>query len=163
MCRTEIPYIPSFLAYREAPILVVLLDVLKRECGEFMPELVVLDGNGIWHPRFSGVASHFSILTGVPCIGVAKKILAVSSLSRDQVLAAMSHEKGSMVDFKVDGRVIGTGFNSTGCINSAMYISVGNGISLETAKAFIREVTIHKVVEPVRCADLVSRRILRAI
>lgn len=163
MCRTDIPYLAGYLAYREAPILMAVLDLLRNECSQILPELIVCDGNGIWHPRWCGVASHFSLISGIPCIGVAKKILAVSALSREDVIRDMPVERGGMHDFVVDGRLIGTGFNSTGSVKSSMYISVGSGISLETTKLFIREVTKHKVVEPVRCADLVSRRILRTI
>jgi len=68
--ETNFPYKPGFLGFKEVPALLKVWDLIPDK-----PDVVVLDGNGILHPRRMGVASHFGILSNQPTIGCAKKIL----------------------------------------------------------------------------------------
>ncbi|KIO30865.1 hypothetical protein M407DRAFT_222543 [Tulasnella calospora MUT 4182] len=71
------PYIPSFLAYREAPTYLSLLEKLRTKLqqdgkeNEF-PQLLVVDGNGRLHVREAGSACAVGVRSGLPTIGVAK-------------------------------------------------------------------------------------------
>lgn len=64
------PYVPGFLAFREVP---PLLDAWEQL--PIKPDILVVDGHGIAHPRRMGIASHFGVLTNQPTIGSAKKKL----------------------------------------------------------------------------------------
>ncbi|MDR6567791.1 deoxyribonuclease V [Chitinophaga ginsengisegetis] len=64
------PYVPGFLAFREVP---ALLDAWAQL--PVKPDILVVDGHGIAHPRRMGIASHFGVLTQQPSIGSAKKKL----------------------------------------------------------------------------------------
>lgn len=68
--EVEVPYIPGFLSFREVPALLKAWQLL-----EIKPDVVMLDGHGILHPRRLGVASHFGLIAGVPTLGCAKKPL----------------------------------------------------------------------------------------
>ena len=68
---TSMPYVPGLLSFRELPALLAALAMLTRT-----PDLVFVDGQGIAHPRRLGIAAHFGVVTGLPSLGVAKRVLA---------------------------------------------------------------------------------------
>lgn len=51
MVKLTSPYVPGFLAFREAGFLVEKIEKLRREKPEIMPQAVLVDGNGILHPK----------------------------------------------------------------------------------------------------------------
>jgi len=51
MVKMTLPYVPGFLAFREAGFLVEKIERLRREKPEIMPQAVLVDGNGILHPK----------------------------------------------------------------------------------------------------------------
>ncbi|MCW3465636.1 deoxyribonuclease V [Chitinophaga nivalis] len=68
--EVHFPYVPGFLAFREVP---ALLDAWQQL--PVKPDILVVDGHGIAHPRQMGIATHFGVLTNQPTIGSAKKKL----------------------------------------------------------------------------------------
>ncbi|XP_036053498.1 endonuclease V isoform X4 [Onychomys torridus] len=83
MVRLKAPYVSGFLAFREVPFLVELVQRLQEKEPGFMPQVLLVDGNGVLHQRGFGVACHLGVLTDVPCIGVAKKLLQVDGLENN--------------------------------------------------------------------------------
>lgn len=67
---TRMPYVPGLLSFREIPAALVALERLAT-----LPDLLMVDGHGIAHPRRLGVATHLGLACGLPTIGVAKKRL----------------------------------------------------------------------------------------
>ena len=63
---TGFPYVPGFLSFREIPAAIAALRLLAHQ-----PDLLMVDGHGIAHPRRLGIAAHLGVLTGLPSIGVA--------------------------------------------------------------------------------------------
>jgi len=64
------PYISTFLSFREGPAIVNAFQKLKTR-----PDLLLIDGAGINHPRGAGLATHIGVALDVPTIGITKKIL----------------------------------------------------------------------------------------
>jgi deoxyinosine 3'endonuclease (endonuclease V) len=44
--RTDYPYIPGFLAFKEIPSLTILFDRLRKNSPGFLPQVLLVDGNG---------------------------------------------------------------------------------------------------------------------
>jgi len=68
------PYVPGFLAFQEAPFRIELLEKLKISKPDMYPQCLMLDGNGIFHKRRCGIASHLGVLCDLPAIGIAKTL-----------------------------------------------------------------------------------------
>jgi deoxyribonuclease V len=65
--RVDFPYIPGLLSFRESPILLKAITKIKSE-----PDAIILDAQGIAHPRGIGLASHIGLILDKPSIGCAK-------------------------------------------------------------------------------------------
>ncbi|MEN3046669.1 MAG: endonuclease V [Candidatus Hydrothermales bacterium] len=68
--EVNFPYIPTFLSFREIPVLSLLY---KR--APLKPHILFIDGQGILHPARCGIATHFGVLFNAVTIGIAKKKL----------------------------------------------------------------------------------------
>src|SRR5205085_12564994 len=68
--KARFPYIPGLLSFRETPSLLEAWAKL-----DVAPDVVMLDGHGLAHPRRFGIACHFGLLTGLPTLGCAKTVL----------------------------------------------------------------------------------------
>ncbi|PSC76275.1 endonuclease V isoform X1 [Micractinium conductrix] len=76
------PYIPGFLGFREVP---AYLELLHRAVQQGVhPQLLLVDGFGVLHPRRCGSASQLGVLAGLPTVGFAKSLLAVDGLPRER-------------------------------------------------------------------------------
>jgi endonuclease V len=165
-----LPYISGYLAFRECPALLTLWRALQAAAVSnpaIRPDVVLLDGNGVLHPRACGLASHFGVLAGVPTIGVAKTFYAFDGLRPEDVVAtarACNTEPGQWVPLVGDsGTVLGAALRPTADATDPVFVSVGHRVSLATAVRVAHAVSLYRVAEPVRQADLRSREAVRAL
>ncbi|MGN6382036.1 MAG: deoxyribonuclease V [Dyella sp.] len=144
---TRMPYIPGLLSFRELPAVLQALAQLPE-----VPELILVDGHGVAHPRGLGIAAHLGVVTDLSTIGVAKKILVGSH-------DAVGLKRGDRTPLMHRGRMIGTVLRSKDGIQP-LIVSPGHRVShataVERALAYGRS---YKLPEPTRLADrLASRR-----
>lgn len=112
-----------------------------------------------------GVACHLGVLTDLPCVGVAKKLLQVDGLEND----AQHKEKIRLLQAGGDsfplvggsGTVLGMALKSHDRSSRPLYVSVGHKISLEAAVRLTRGCCRFRIPEPVRQADIRSRDYIR--
>lgn len=145
---TRMPYIAGLLSFRELPALLDALALLSQK-----PDLVFIDGQGIAHPRRLGIATHFGIVTDLPTIGVAKKVL-VGTPS-----ITLHDMRGAFTTLRDHGEQIGWLLRSKpGCL--PLVVSPGHRVAMATAPEMtMRFVTTYRLPEPTRLADrLASRR-----
>lgn len=150
MLRSDLPYIPGFLAFREVPALIAAFERLSPK-----PDLILVDGHGISHPRKLGIASHLGVLLDCPTVGVAKSILV------GKPAAELGPEPGSCVPLLWKNREIGMCLRSKKRANP-LYISVGHRISLETAMHWVLHcLQGYRLPEPTRQAHEVANQYRR--
>ncbi len=155
--RTTFPYIPGLLSFRELPALLECWEILKKkheEKGAPLPDIIMVDGQGIAHPRRLGIAAHLGIMIDMPTIGCAKSQL-YGSFSEPAI------EPGSMsviTDRYNPGEIIGTALRSK-YNTDPLIVSPGHLISVdEAAKITLSTVRKYRLPEPTRLAhDLVNR------
>ena len=140
----ESDYIPGFFQLREGPILVELIHNLKTS------GTVLVDGNGILHPRRFGLASYLGVMMDVQTVGVAKKLL----------IGAVSPRSGNTADIIHEGEVIGRALWLRE--KKPLYVSIGHRISLDTAITVVSKSSVDGYPEPLRRAHRLSKETLSA-
>uniref|UniRef100_A0AC11CBT6 Endonuclease V n=1 Tax=Ovis aries TaxID=9940 RepID=A0AC11CBT6_SHEEP len=165
MVTLTAPYVSGFLAFRELPFLVDAVQQLRQREPCLMPQVLFVDGNGVLHHRGFGVACHLGVLTDLPCIGVAKKLLQVDGLENN----ALHKEKIQLLKAGGDsfplmggsGTILGRALRSHDHSTKPLYVSVGHKISLEAAVRLTHSCCKFRIPEPVRQADIRSRDYIR--
>jgi deoxyribonuclease V len=143
--ETRFPYIPGLLSFREAPSVLAALAELKAR-----PDLLMIDGHGLAHPRRFGIACHVGLLADIPAVGVAKSRL--TGRHDDPKL-----RKGSRTALVGGEEVIGTVLRTRNGVKP-VYVSVGHRVSLETAvELTLACATRYRLPEPTRLADKLSK------
>ena len=122
--RSTFPYVPGLLSFREMPALLEAWDQLPTK-----PDVVVLDGHGIAHPRRLGIASHFGVWIDRPTIGCAKKLLV-------GMHEALAPEAGSHALIYDRQEIIGVALRSRDNVKP-IYVSPGHRTDLESALSVV--------------------------
>jgi deoxyribonuclease V len=140
VAEAPIQYIPGFLSYRESPAVVEAVSKLQQK-----PDLMMVDANGILHPRKIGMASHLGILLDMPTIGIAKKLL-------------MGEEKDGKIIVEGETRAIAL---KTKEHAKPIYVSPGHRVSLKTAAELVKKCLVekHKMPEPLHEAHKYSNKV----
>ncbi|WP_269791354.1 deoxyribonuclease V [Stenotrophomonas sp. Iso1] len=144
---TALPYIPGLLSFRELPAALQALAQLPH-----VPQLVMVDGHGIAHPRGLGIAAHLGVLTGLPSIGIGK-----SRLVGDYDEPGPLQGDHSPLMFK--GRQVGWVLRSKPRCNP-LFVSPGHRVSVAACLPLVLDcLRGYRLPEPTRLADrLASRR-----
>lgn len=142
---TTFPYVPGFLSFREIPVILKALEQLDA-----WPDLFMVDGAGIAHPRRLGIAAHLGVLLDRPALGVAKSRLYGTHKEVPNV-------KGSYVPLMDKGDIIGSVLRSkNNCL--PLYISPGHRMDQDTALDWVLHcLTTYRLPEPTRIADKISK------
>lgn len=141
---TVFPYIPGFLAFREAPLMIKAFLSLKTREG-----ILMVNGHGLAHPRKCGIASYLGVVLNMPSIGIARSLL-YGEVRRD----------GGREYIVVDGRYVGIVIGSG---RHAIYITIGNKVDIDDLEAIVLKMMPRKgeLPLPIYWADRISRQISR--
>lgn len=139
-CPLTFPYVPGLLSFREAPAIVAACEKMPLE-----PDLVIVDGQGLLHPRRIGLASHIGLILDRPTIGCAKSLLVGQH-------APVGENRGDWEPIEDKGEIIGAAVRSRVGVKP-IYVSVGNCIGLEPAITWVlRCCRRYRLPEPQRQA-----------
>lgn len=144
------PYITSYLAFREMPLLLDLMEKVKA--AEKAADVVLVDGSGILHQRSVGIATHLGIVAELRTIGVAKKLLCGQVDTSDI-------RPGESRPVNYEDRQIGIALRTGPRSKKPLYVSPGQGVSLDYSERVVKSVSgPHRLPEPLFWADHLSRR-----
>ncbi|MEH3115816.1 endonuclease V [Pedobacter terrae] len=138
--ETNFPYRPGFLGFKEVPALLKVWELIKSK-----PDVVVLDGNGILHPRRMGVASHFGILANHSTIGCAKSLLYGEN-------HVPENKRLSTTEINSYGETLGFALR-TKISCAPVYVSAGHLITADQSLAILKNcIGSYRIPEPTRIA-----------
>ena len=142
--EAKMPYISGYMFYREGPALIEAFNKLENK-----PDILIVNGNGILHPRRIGMASHTGILLDMPTIGIAKSFMI-----------GEKRENTVYVDKEARGYELITREHA-----NPIYISPGHKVSLKTSFDIIKHSLKHphKLPEPLHLAHAYANKIRKGL
>ncbi len=133
------PYIPTFLSFREGPAIVSAF--MKLKC---LPDILIVDGAGINHPRSAGIATHIGVALDVPTIGVTKRILCGTG--------ELPLIPGEATPLIYNDQQVGWLLKSEKR-SRPIVVAPGHRVSIESSLSIVKKsLRGHKLPEPVRLA-----------
>ncbi len=141
------PYVPGFLSFREGPAIIAALERLSNR-----PDLILVDGQGIAHPRGIGLASYLGVMLAMPAIGCAKSRFVGE-------YAEPGKMKGDWSPLLFDDKTVGAVLRSRDKTRP-LFVSPGHKTDIASAIRFTLACTgNYRTPEPLRCADMLSKKI----
>lgn len=123
----RVPYLPGFFAFRELPLILEAVKLLKTK-----PDLYMFDGNGYLHPRHMGIATHDSFFLEKPTTGIAKNYYHIEGV---EFVFPDNHE-GARTEIVKNGEIYGQVLRTHQDVKP-IFISCGNWIDIETSQKFV--------------------------
>lgn len=143
--RLDFPYVPGLLSFRESPLILAACQQLT-----LTPDLILVDGQGIAHPRRLGLASHLGLWLDTPTIGCAKSRLCGH---HDEP----GNNPGSYAEVVDRDETIGAALRTRPGVKP-VYVSIGHKIDLEAAIYWVLQCCRgYRLPEPTRLAHLAAR------
>ncbi len=145
------PYVPGLLSFREIPPLLACFRRLRMQ-----PDAVLVDGQGLAHPRRFGLACHLGWLLELPAIGCAKSILCGT-------FEKLSERRGAAAPLLHRGETVGLAVRTRAGVQP-MYISIGHRADLAgAAELVLRCAARYRLPEPTRAAHILGNQLRLAM
>ena len=142
--KLDFPYIPGLLSFRESPLTLAACEELT-----ITPDLILVDGQGIAHPRRLGLASHLGLLLNTPTIGCAKSLLCGEHKE-------LGEQPGSYAEIVDKDEVVGAALRTKLGLKP-IYVSIGHKVDLQTAIYWVIQCCRgYRIPEPGRLAHLAA-------
>lgn len=144
LLHAPLPYKPGFVTYREMPALIEAYNQLEEE-----PDLLLVKGTGVLHPRKFGLASHLGLVLNKPVIGISEKLFFGKV------------EKGKLT---ILGDICGFEIRTKEYANP-IYVSPGHLVSLGSILNLIPKTIIfpHKMPEPLYLAHKIAKKEVKSL
>lgn len=142
------PYVPGFLTFREAPVLLKAFEKITAK-----PDVIMFDGQGIAHPRKLGIATHLGIILNIAAVGCAKsKLVGNYDFS-------LPENRGAVRYLSFNGEKVGAVVRTKTSIKP-LFISPGYKITIdESIELVLKTTSKYRLPEPTRQAHILVNRI----
>ena len=146
-------YISNYLSLRELPL---IIKTISKIPPSLEPDLFILDGNGILHPKSMGIATHISFFINKPTIGVAKSYSKIHNIEYIEP----KNKEFAYTNITIKGKTKGVAFKSHKNTNP-IFISPGNFIDLETSIECVKQLIDKdsKLPIPTRYANIETHKL----
>ena len=115
------------------------------------PDLLVVDGHGIAHPRRMGIAAHFGVLANTPTVGCAKKVLCGKYEEPGSV-------KGSNTPLVFKDEVVGAALRTKNAVKP-VFVSPGYLMDVPSSvDVIVQCIGRYRIPEPTRLAHVIVNR-----
>lgn len=142
--KVDFPYIPGFLSFREVPAFIEAFRKIRSQ-----PDVTLLDGNGIAHPRRLGLASHAGILLDIPTIGCAK--------SPFFPFDPPAPHRGASTPFRnPNGQKVGDCLRTRASVKP-VFVSPGHRVDFSHSRRVVLLCSRLRIPEPLRQAHLIGQ------
>jgi len=142
--KLDFPYIPGLLSFRESPLTLAACEELA-----ITPDLILVDGQGIAHPRRIGLAAHLGLFLDTPTIGCAKSRLCGQHEAPEET-------PGSYTELVDQGETVGAALRTRTGVKP-VYVSIGHKIDLKNAIHWVLATCRgYRLPEPARLAHLAA-------
>ena len=131
--HTFFPYIPTYLTFRETPLIKEVYKMLDTT-----PSVLMFDGNGILHPYRFGLACHAGVILNKPSIGVAKSLLCGTEQTDKTII--------------YEDQLLGKAWYANRHVKKPVYVSTGHLINLQSAYGLVSRLGPYKHPMPLRQA-----------
>lgn len=150
--EVRFPYIPSYLAFRELPVMLALLQRLKEQNA--LAEMTFVDGTGTLHHRQAGIASQLGVMLDIPTMGITKSLLHGEPERNLQNL-----KSGEVCYIRIDGQRLGAALRAKESAEP-FFISPGHRVDLATALELARACLTSdgRLPEPIQQAHNTSQQ-----
>jgi deoxyribonuclease V len=138
--EARFPYVPTYLAFREIPVIRPLMRHIKKGT------ILMFDGNGVLHPLGFGVTSQIGVVFDLPTVGVAKKLLCGSVSGKSIRGVREVRDSGGLVGYAISKTSGG----------KPVFVSAGHRVSSAQARDIALRFLIHRVPEPTRLAHIAA-------
>ncbi len=144
--RVSIPYVPGYLNFREGPAFIKGFQKLKNK-----PDLTLIDGNGIAHPRKMGLASYVGVVLDIPTIGCAKSPFFPYKLppERRGAYSLYKNRKNEKVGFCLRTRTS----------VKPVFVSPGHRVDFVFSRELVLACAKFRIPEPLRIAHHMAKQL----
>lgn len=173
---STVPYVSSFLAFREFP---KYKEVYDKIPAEFKPQAAIIDGNGILHTRECGLASHLGVIFNLPTVGISKTFMHLPQFPwkdlkeiKTFLKAKLNKKYDAVPILGTDGKQYGHFFRNSNTSSSPVFVSRGHLVTDNTALDLVKYIgqlsdnsgfDEKKNIGPLKDADHVSREFIKKI
>ncbi len=147
--KLRFPYVPGYLSFREGPAIMEAIQKLEQ-----WPDVLLVDGQGIAHPRGIGIASFLGVMLDVPSVGCAKSRLVGE-------YREPGRKKGSWSGLNYEGTVVGAVLRTRDGVRP-LFVSPGHLLDVKSSIGIVLGCAgNYRIPEPIRCADMLSKEMRR--